>query len=154
VGFGNLTGSFSVSRSGVIAWRSTGGGRRQLLWFNRAGQNLGGFGAADDGSLLFPELSPDGKRAAISRGATGASDIWVQEGTRLTRLTFDPAADRYVVWSPDSTRMVFASNRKGAYDLFEKPANASAGEQILLQSPDNKWPSSWSPDGKFILILQ
>jgi Tol biopolymer transport system component/tRNA A-37 threonylcarbamoyl transferase component Bud32 len=151
VGSANLTGSFSVSRSGGIAWRSIVGGRRQLIWFNRTGQNQGTFGAPDDFTLLFPELSPDGKRAAISRGPTGVSDLWMQESTRVSRLTFDPAGDRYAIWSPDGARLVFASNRKGVYDLFQKPANASASEEVLLQSADNKWPDSWSPDGRFIL---
>jgi len=54
------------------------------------------------------------------RGPVGSSDIWVQEGVRNSRFTFDPADDRYPLWSPDGTRLVFASNRSGAYDLYEK----------------------------------
>ena len=147
---GTRAGSFSVSPSGTIAWRSGGGGRRQLIWFNRSGQNLGAFGAPDESSPFNPELSPDGKRAAISRGLGNAADIWIQEGTRTSRFTFD-ANDRYTIWSPDGARVVFASNRKGAYDLYQKPANGSGSEEVLLQSADDKRPNSWSPDGRFIL---
>ena len=145
-----FAGAFSVSSGGMIAYRAGGGGRQQLVWFNRAGQNTGVFGPPVE-SLFHPELSPDGKRAGITRGPFGASDIWIEEGTRSTRFTFDAADDRYAIWSPDGERVVFASDRKGTLDLYQKPANASGTEEVLLQSADLKRPNSWSPDGRFIL---
>ena len=146
-----LAGSFSVSPSGVIAWRGGGKSRRQLIWFTRSGENAGVFGAADESNLLSPELSRDGKRALVSRGPIGSGDIWIEDGTRSNRFTFDPADDRWSIWSPDGARVVFASRRRGALDLYQKPANASGGEELLLQSADNKVPNCWSPDGRFIL---
>ena len=147
----NLAGSFCVSAAGTIAWRSGAAARRQLMWFNRSGQNLGAFGAVGDATLFSPELSPDGKRVATMRGPIGSSDIWLQEGMRIRRLTFNPADDRYPLWSPDGTSLAFASNRNGPYDLYRKPANGSGTEDLLLQSPDFKRPNSWSPDGRYIL---
>jgi dipeptidyl aminopeptidase/acylaminoacyl peptidase len=145
-------GSFSVSPAGVIAWRSGGGAdRRQLIWFNRAGQNVGTLGGPDEFNVRFPELSPDGKRVAITRGPVGSSDIWIEEGTRASRFTFGQGANYFPIWSPDGARVVFASTRKGALDLYQKPANGSGSEEILLQSADAKLPNSWSPDGRFIL---
>src|ERR1019366_6551897 len=44
-----------------------------------------------------------------------------------------------------------SSNRKGNYDLYEKPADGSGSEKLLLQSADDKRPHSWSPNGRFIL---
>src|SRR5262249_122122 len=131
-------GSFSVSASGAIAWRSGEGARRQLVWFNRLGENQGSLGDIGDSTLFSPEISPDGKRVATMRGPIGSSDIWVQEGIRNSRFTLDPADDRYPLWSPDGARLVFTSNRNGGYDLYEKAANGSGGEQILLRSPDFK----------------
>jgi Tol biopolymer transport system component len=75
----------------------------------------------------------------------------MQEGTRTSRFTFDVADDRQTIWSPDGTRVVFSSDRKGNYDLYQKPANGSGSEEVLLQSADSKLPGSWSPDGRFIL---
>ncbi|MCU1259437.1 MAG: serine/threonine protein kinase [Bryobacterales bacterium] len=144
-------GSFSVSPGGTIAWRGGGGGRRQLIWFNRSGENAGAFGAPDEANLLHPELSPDGKRAAITRGPVGSGDIWMQEGTRTSRFTFDPTDDRWPIWSPDGARVAFSSRRKGPLNLYHKPATASGNEELLLQSADNKAPNSWSPDKRFIL---
>jgi len=148
---GNMYGFFSVSASGAVAWRSSGAGRRQLIWFNRAGQNLGAFGEVGDSTLFAPEISPDSTRVAIMRGPLGSSDIWLQGPIRNSRFTFDPADDRYPIWSPDGTRVVFASNRKGSYDIYEKTADGSGDERLLLQSAELKRPNSWSPDGRFIL---
>jgi Tol biopolymer transport system component len=148
-----LKGLFSVSASGAIAWRKGTGSRRQLIWFNRSGQNVGTFGAPDESNLNAPELSPDGKRATITRGSVGSTDIWMQEGARLSRFTFDPSDDVEGIWSPDGARVVFASNRKGAFDLYQKPANGEGSEEVLLQSAGNKIPNSWSPDGRFILYV-
>lgn len=127
----DLTGAFSVSPSGTIAWRTGGGAQRQLIWFNRSGQNLGTFGAPDYSAPYSPELSPDGKRAAITRGPIGSGDIWMQEGTRTSRFTLDPADDRWPIWSPDGERVVFASTCGGNYDLYQKPANGSSREEVL-----------------------
>lgn len=145
-------GSFSVSASGTIASRGRGNGRSQLIWFNRSGQNVGTFGAPDDSNVLFPELSPDGKRAAITRGSTGSLDIWIQEGTRASRFTFGPGNALNGVWSPDGARVVFASSRTGVFDLYQKRADGSGSAEVLLQSAgDTKLPTSWSRDGRFIL---
>jgi Tol biopolymer transport system component/predicted Ser/Thr protein kinase len=154
VGFdqNSLTGSFSVSPSGTIAWRGgSGGGKRQLIWFNRSGQNAGTFGAPDDANPRFPELSPDGKRVAVTRGPVGANDLWIEEGTRTSRFTFGQGGNAFTIWSPNGTRVVFQSNRKGTFDLYQKPADGSGREELLLESVDTKWPDSWSPDGRFIL---
>jgi len=143
-------GAFSVSRSGLIAWRTGAGGSRQLVWFNRSGKRTGTPADLDASTLYFPELSPDGQRLAVPRGPIGARDIWLAGSTRSTRFTFDPADDFGVVWAPDGSRVVFASNTKGTYDLYLKPADSSTPEQLLLASADTKFPNSWSPDGRFL----
>jgi Tol biopolymer transport system component len=70
----------------------------------------------------------------------------MQEGTRSSRFTFDPADDRFPIWSPDGARVVFASNRNGTYDLYQKQANGSGNEEVLLQSAENK-PAPGRPTG-------
>ncbi len=144
-------GAFSVSRSGLVAWRTGTGGSRQLVWLNRAGERTGTLGEAESSVQSNPELSPEGQRVAVARGPFGARDIWLADSTRSTRFTFDLADDTSAVWSPDGSRVVFASNRKGSFDLYVKAADASGPEQVLLASADSKIPNSWSPDGRFLL---
>jgi hypothetical protein len=97
---GTMAGAFSVSPSGTIAWR-IGTGRRQLIWFDRSGKEVGTLGPPNDNSMGNPELSPDGKRAGITIGNVGAIDVWIQDSVRASRFTFDRAEERYTVWSPD-----------------------------------------------------
>jgi dipeptidyl aminopeptidase/acylaminoacyl peptidase len=147
-----LAGPFSVSPSGTIAWRTGGGGgKMQLIWFNRSGQNVGAWGASDEANPRYPELSPDGKRVGITRGPQGAADLWIEEGARNSRFTFGQGSNVETIWSPDGKRVVFQSNRKGVNDLYQKPADGSGREELLLESADGKQPDSWSPDGRFIL---
>jgi eukaryotic-like serine/threonine-protein kinase len=88
-----LGGSFSVSASSLspgdatIAWRS-GAHRRQLMWFNRSGQNMGAFGAADESHPQYPEISPDGRRAAVTRGLVLSRNIWMQDCRRDAPLAW------------------------------------------------------------------
>jgi len=108
-------------------------------------------GAPDEANPRFPELSPDGKRVAITRGPAGAADLWIEEGARTSRFTFGQGRNAWTIWSPDGKRVVFAANRKGVFDLYQKPADGSGREELLLESADSKRPESWSPDGRFIL---
>ena len=86
-----------------------------------------------------PALSPDGRRVAVSRTVQGNTDLWLLDAARTTRFTFDPAADRFPVWSPDGSRIVFSRQvRAGVCDLYQKPANGAGVEELLLASPETK----------------
>ena len=53
--------------------------------------------------------------------------------TLKTRFTFDPAEDRYPVWSPDGSGVVFSSLREGTVNLYSKPSNGATNEEVLRQ---------------------
>jgi Tol biopolymer transport system component len=55
------------------------------------------------------------------------------------------------VWSADGKEVVFASNRRGAFDLYRKAASGSGGEDPILVSTADKYPSDWSRDGRYIV---
>src|SRR5262249_49421719 len=58
------------------------------------------------------------------------------------------------VWSPDSKRIVFISNRAGGgpLELFVKPADGSGPDAPLYKSLYPTSPEQWSADGKWILF--
>ncbi|MBI3049743.1 MAG: PD40 domain-containing protein [Acidobacteria bacterium] len=61
-------------------------------------------------------------------------DIWVANPGRqtLTRLTFEPAGDTYPVWSSDSGRIIFTSQRVGASGLYWQPADGTGIAERLI----------------------
>ncbi len=141
----------SVSASGLIAYRTRGAGeRRQLTWFDRTGKVLGTLGASDS-TLKNPSVSPDGRRVALSRSVQRDDDVWILDGTRMTRLTFDPGRDDNPIWSPDGRRIVFASIRKGPYEMYLKGTSGEGQEERLVESAQHSVATDWSADGRFLL---
>jgi eukaryotic-like serine/threonine-protein kinase len=57
------------------------------------------------------------------------------------------------VWSPDGSRLVFASTQRGAADVFVKRAGGAAKETLLLETDGSTPTMAWSPDGKYIAVL-
>src|SRR5262249_32104544 len=109
--------------SGIVAYRTgSAGAARQLTWLDRSGKDLGAIGAPDSADLRDVELSPDGKRVAVSRTVNRNEDIWLIDAARgvPTRFNFDAASDQLPVWSPDGSHVVFHSNRKGIFNLYWK----------------------------------
>ena len=147
------TAAVSVSASGLVAYRTGGASRQQLTWVDRSGQALGPLGAPDENSLLLPSVSPDGQRVVVARTVQGNQDLWLLDGARTSRFTFDAARDRFPIWSPDGTRIAFESNRTGTRDLYVKAASGAGAEEVLVASSQTKLPTDWSADGRFLLYF-
>ena len=146
--------AFSVSDKGVLVYRpGSGAADAHLVWFDRAGKNLGTVGSAADYS--GPALSPDGSRLAVAirDAAAQGRDIWVFDLARgtATKLTFDPKDDFNPVWSPDGSRIAFSSDRRGARNLYIKSASGTGDEELLLESDRNKNAEDWSRDGRWLV---
>jgi dipeptidyl aminopeptidase/acylaminoacyl peptidase len=146
----NLEGAFSVSATGLVAYRASASRAFQLRWIDQTGKQLTVASPDRDSSFANPHISPDGRRIAVQRGAFGSADLWLLEGARLSRFTFDSAGDNDPVWSPDGRRVVFDSNRKGKRDLYIKSIDAGQ-EELILESPHDKIATDWSRDGRFVL---
>ena len=85
--------------------------------------------------------------------AGSGRDIWLYDVGRglRTRFTFGPAIASESIWSPDGSRLVFRSNRKGQYNLYQKASSGVGAEEVVLEDNLSKSPVSWSPDGRIIL---
>ena len=130
-----------------------GGVQGRLTWFDRQGKVVGT--AGDPGLYRTFTISPDGKRVAFERNdpATQNRDIWVLDFASgvTTRFTSDPGWEAFPTWSPDGSRIVFTSNRTGVYELYQKASSGAGQEALLYQSSEGKGPTSWSPDGKYLI---
>jgi eukaryotic-like serine/threonine-protein kinase len=152
--FGPGNADFTTSANGLLALRgSAGEGDARLVWMDRTGKDLGTLGEPGDYQSL--ELSPDGERVAAVIGTSEASrDIWILERARgvASRFTFAEGGDLWPVWSPDGSRIAFASNRSGGYKVYLKRADGAVEEELLGSSEDGEGPTDWSSDGASIAV--
>jgi Tol biopolymer transport system component len=144
---------FSASDNGVIAYKAGVVLSNQLVWTDRSGRRLGVVG--EPAIYTNPALSPDDRRLAVGRldPQTGTRDIWLFDLPRNTgsRLTFDPADDIGPAWSPDGSRVLFSSDRKGQRDIYQKAANGAGGDELFLASDQLKSINDQSSDGRFVV---
>ncbi|MFN0132549.1 MAG: DPP IV N-terminal domain-containing protein [Phycisphaerales bacterium] len=101
------------------------------------------------GADFDPDVARDGSLIVFaSTQHSTASDIYLKstEGRVVTQLTTDPGNDVMPKLSPDGTRVAFASNRSGNWDIFVIPINGGRAIQITTDNADEIHPS-WSPDG-------
>jgi Tol biopolymer transport system component len=149
------SGWFSVSETGVLAYRRAAAeGSTRLVWFDRTGQELGRVAASP--GTQSPELSPDGRRLLLERrdSETSHRDVWVLDLDREveSRLSFDAGLDESdPLWSPDGRRIIW-SKRAAKQSFVEAPA-AGGEARVLFEFEDasNRWPVSWSPDGRHLV---
>ena len=144
-------GQFAVSRSGTLAYAPGGVypvGQNVLVWVDRDGEvePLPGLPA----STAFQRVSPDGTRLVYAQGPGGEQQIWVYdiELELPLQLTFQ-GTNVTPVWSPDGSRVAFASDGGdgGPLNLFSMAADGSGDPQRLAESDRLQLPSSWSRDG-------
>ncbi|MDK9699947.1 MAG: hypothetical protein OEM52_07380, partial [bacterium] len=92
-----------------------------------------------------PALSPDGNSIAFSF----QGDIWTvsSSGGEAKRITVHPGYEFHPVWSPDGSRLLFASDRYGTFDVFVIPSGGGIPDRLTYAQPTDI-PQAWSSDGK------
>jgi len=74
----------------------------------------------------------------------------------LSRLTSDPGEDMQPVWTPDGSRITFASARagQGTRNLYWQRADGTGDAERLAESKYVQLPGSWHPSGKFLAFFE
>ena len=97
-------------------------------------------------------MSPDGRRVAVVRTVQGNRDIWLLDGARASRFTFDPGSRPS---SPSGRRTARGSctrRRAGIGDSLSQAHERRGSGGAVPQSTDQILPpTSWSEDGRFLL---
>ena len=142
VGSFNFWASFSVSRTGTVAWRGadTAGSVR---WLEPTGDEWppGAIGSLN--APRNPRLSPDGRRLALVEDG----DLWVfdLDGRPPIRLTFDDFGTATPVWTPDGSRIVYEADGGLAW------VSADGGSPPEPVGPRGHYHAhAWSPTGDLI----
>jgi serine/threonine protein kinase len=166
VNVGLSAGFFSVSETGVLVYQASknaqregtpfvgSAGERTLAWIDRDGKQLEQL--KNPGDIADLQLSPDRTKLAYSLWGSDpmARDLWIYDLKRQlpTKFTFDAGAERYPIWSPDGKSIVYTAHQKRFGDIYRKATDLSGPEELLWESSGDKAPTSWSPDGKFVLV--
>jgi serine/threonine protein kinase len=96
------------------------------------------------------ELSPDGKRVAVTIGSS-SSVIWIydlERGTRR-RLTAQ-GAGRSAVWSPDGTQIAYGMGEGEEYLLLVATVGSSEPPRVLATASHSLLPYAWHADAGLV----
>jgi serine/threonine-protein kinase len=152
----NGTSQYSVSDTGLLAYRRARNPRRVLQWMDFAGQ----LQSLRDMPAEYQELrtSPDGSRLLLVVADGTQSDVWVYDiaGDRMTRLTFHPDNDWSPIWSPDGSRVAYASWRAdvGTFNIFVHRIDGAGEPQRLTTSHNQQLPVAWDPSGRNLVYTE
>ncbi len=114
-----------------------------------------------DETLAFPprqyrnlNLSPDGRRLALTIPDGERSDVWVGDiaSGELFRLT-TIGKNIEPVWAPDGESVVYASDRGGYYQLYRQGTNGQPGEPYA-PSGQPRFPSDWMPGENSLIFSE
>ncbi|HEX8597954.1 MAG TPA: hypothetical protein VF952_05490 [Chloroflexia bacterium] len=94
-------------------------------------------------------------RIAFTSERTGNKDIWRinGDGTAPINLTNNPGADDDAAFSPDGSKIAFASARDAGDSEIYVMNNDGSSPVRLTNSPGKDYAPSWSPDGSRIVFV-
>lgn len=82
--------------------------------------------------MRYPAISPDGTTIAFAyKGDLYSVSV---NGGEARQLTTHAAFDSHPVWSPDSKKIAFQSNREGSLDIFVIDAKGGAPTRLTTNS--------------------
>jgi serine/threonine protein kinase len=139
-------GHFSVSRTGVVAWRPGTAGLSQVTIFDRQGREIGTAGSPTVVQTL--KLAPDETRLLIGFNAAA----WLLEPNRPGQLQLEQGS-RETLWSPDGSKFLDAIPPGGkVMRVVERPVAGEGALRELANPPGLGRLEDVSPDGRTLLF--
>jgi Tol biopolymer transport system component/tRNA A-37 threonylcarbamoyl transferase component Bud32 len=146
----------ALSEGGRLVYAtSSQAGEEQLVWVTREGKAQPVDPDWQGDHFFYPELSPDGKRVAVTKGPLApTADIWIKQLDKgpVTRLTLE-GRSYYPDWTPDGQSVTFSGNTSGTYKLWTRRADGSAQAVSQLQQKWDLYEPRWSRDGKWLVFV-
>jgi Tol biopolymer transport system component len=149
--------SFSAARNNTLVYR-TSDPEFPIQWFDRQGSVAGQVSAP--GQFGGVALSPaDTHVAAVVTNPrdAGNSDLWLfnlARGGTPTRFTSFPALRvDFPLWSADGQRVGFRAPGPLGVSVYQKPTNGAQEAELIVRNDRGLiTPTSWSPDGRFMIV--
>jgi serine/threonine-protein kinase len=156
---GDGSAELSLSATGTLAYRTAPhqaqARRSRFAWVSADGKESPAF----DEDLLYAlggfELSPDGKKVVFEARSSRGMGLYIRDFERggTTPFTAEGSGDRNPVWSPDGRRIAYASRPGNARRVMRiRTLDGSAAEREMPSAFGASGPTSWSPDGRTLLV--
>jgi len=136
----------SVSENGTLVYSPLDLSKSSLVVVDQ----LGGVEPVDAASGTYEQLSlsPDGRRVAIMSNFK----LFIHDLDRGSRIPLVPelpqdGEQQRAVWSVDGTRVVFASNHEGSWNLYSKAASGAGEVEAVFQGRLDLYPTAAMADG-------
>jgi len=146
---------FSASQNGTLVFAPVQNPDNTLLWMDSTGKHLGTVG--EPGRYASLHLSPDESRLVVERDRPH-HDLLLYDlrrndlrGEDLLPTQFTSGVTAGLpVWSGDGTKIAFASEKAGTFEIHVKSTFGTKEEEVLVATP-NSLPVHWAPDGSALL---
>ena len=140
--------AFSVSLNGTLAYAPGDITQRSLVFVDQTGRATPA--APERHAYSWISLAPDGRKAAVVYDG----NIWIQDLERGASTPLTPeyrsGARGFPIWTPDGSRVIFASNHEGNWELYSKTASAARPADVVLKKEFDQFPLSMAPDGTLV----
>ncbi len=137
-----LGAAFSVSRSGIVAWRPGRAALAQVTIFDRQGNPIGTAGPSSNTGAL--RLSPDEQRVLLAERNGRA---WLLEPNQPGRYSLGQG-DLSMLWSPDGAGFIVPRSGR----VVARAATGSSDGRELAQVADVARLEDVSADGRVVLF--
>ena len=154
VGYWGGGASFAVSPAGTIAFaRGSNWENYQFWWVSREGDRLEQLGSPI--TTEYFHISPDDRQVLVGRFQASSNDMFLLDGVtgEPDRLTFD-GGHWAGVWSLDGSRIAYNATGAGQAVVYIKALDSPSEPVVIYASRNVDYPSSWSPDGKWLLVRE
>jgi Tol biopolymer transport system component len=152
----NGAADFALADNGTLIFTSANSVNRQLqtlAWVNRSGR--------EEPLPLKPDrygyarVSPDATLIALDILGDTNRDIfvWNVAQGRQINLTVDSSYEEALpLWSIDSRRVLFGSNRAGNMDIYSQAVDGATPAELVFAGPGSQFPLAFSPDGMKLIV--
>lgn len=138
-----------------IVFSSQRDGNAELYQMRADGTDLVRLTTSPLAQEIQPAYAPDGGQIVFVSFQAGVAKLYrmQRDGSEAQALTDGPGQDKFPTWSPDGTRIAFASDREraGVFELYELTLATNTLRRLTNSGTQNGSPH-YSPDGQHLLF--